>query len=231
MASGSNFNEATRNSAAWIHGGEECRNDGRSVVYDVAAGLRDQLESQALPGLSGVITQDSVPGDSSGWSFGMLQALYAVARSFSRDKVPADYVSAIQADLAAIASHRAISARTLQVAIWLAYHSTGFRGATRETEVLVHDIGSPTTISFPSGTVFPIGGSVPPMAANGVYNDRVCTASGSAPRIPPRTVPGVVDRSVPLLMALLVAGALGISFITNRLPRRSQLRKNPRRRR
>lgn len=238
----SNFNSPTISSAAWLHhqAGQPvrtCRSDGYSFLRTLQSELRIILAPPSpeqpwsvgpLPSVSGVVSEIDIAAGA-GWNVGTLRALYAVCRRYS-SKVPAAMLSSISSDIGRVASRQPLSASTTAAALWIAYHSTGFRRTGTGPEVQVHDAGSPTEISFEANTVFPVAGTTPPLPTNGIENSLVCVVGGVVVP-PPVAVAGVFERSVPLLVAMLAIGVLAVSLATKDAPKmvdiRNRSRRNP----
>lgn len=232
----STFNSPIVSSAYYYRGSganrRVCRSAGFNLLFSVQSAVLELLQDVGdLPSAAGttlsadqmqVINGDN-PAAGPGWNELTLRALYAyVLFSSSRSQTTR---SAISAYLPAIAQDlltgrgspgRPLSQRTMQAAMWM-LESTGF---TPEGD-RIYGIGSPDSISFQTGTVFPLFGQIPPLPTNwtpgvtfGVGPGDCSPIAEGASASDPITATATFGASTWLIIALVGATVIAIGAAT-----------------
>lgn len=232
----STFNSPVVSSAYYYRGSganrRVCRSAGFNLLFSVQSATLALLQDVGdLPSAGGttlsadqmqVINGDN-PAAGPGWNELTLRALYAYvlfssSRSQSTRAAIAAYLPSIAQDLLTGrgASGRPLSQRTMQAAMWM-LDSTGF---TPEGD-RVYGIGSPDSISFQAGTVFPTFGQIPPLPTNwtpgvtfGVGPGDCSPIAEGASANDPVTATATFGASTWLIIALVSATVIAIGAAT-----------------
>jgi hypothetical protein len=188
-----------------------CETDGWSLVFQAQSRAQQYLELVGpQPDAAGLlVSRDDVPVNGAPpytfWDARLLRALYAVARHAG---APADALTALSAD----AARGAVSASTLQTALWTAHAA---RRENVATDVVLGLVGTPDAYRLPAAqTLPPWNAPIEPVPVSFQHSCSLIQPPGAlllAPRPTWAVNPWVI-------VAVVGVAAVGAVVLTRRVP-------------